>query len=143
MTTRDGDAVAADMVVTVAGAVAIAAVAGAAVAAEVTPVVGATVGEGMPIDDCVGVGVPMTTRDGDAVAADMAVTGAVAIAAVAGAAVAGAAMLVVGATVAAAVVPPPLTIVMPAPLSLMIAGVASELAELFTVTSGFAMSAGF
>ena len=44
-------------------------------------------------------------------------------------------------TVEAAVVP--LTIVMPAPLSLMTAGVASELMERFTVTSGFATSAGF
>jgi hypothetical protein len=47
------------------------------------------------------------------------------------------------ATVEAAVAAPPLTMVMPAPLSLITAGVASELMERLTVTSGFATSAGF
>src|SRR5207248_11394327 len=116
-----------------------------------------TVGEGTPIDDCVGVGVPMTTCDGDAVAADMVVTGAVAIAPVTmlpfvtvvpvavpavPATVAAAVVPVVVPTVDAAVVPPPLTKVMPAPLSLMYAGVGSELIDRLTVTCGFATIEG-
>jgi hypothetical protein len=110
----------------------------------------AKVGDGTPRDDCVGVGVPITTCDGEA---DAVVTGAVAIAPVT--------MLplvaIVPATVAAETIPPvptaptvagaavplPLTMVMPAPLSSMMAGVASELMERLTVASGFAMSAGF
>ena len=80
----------------------------------------------MPIDDWVGVGVPITICDGEAAAA---------------------AALVTGATVAAEVTPvvtvAPLAMVMPAPLSLMIAGVGSELIDRLTVTSGFATSAGF
>lgn len=112
----------------------------------------AKVGEGTPIEDCVGVGVPMMTRDGDAEAAEAVVTGAVAIApvmmlpfalCVPVPATVAAAIVPAGATVAGAVVPPPLTIVSPAPVSLMTAGVASELMERLTVTSGFAMSAGF
>jgi hypothetical protein len=112
----------------------------------------ATVGDGTPSDDCVGVGVPITTADGDAAAADIVVTGAVATAPVTmlpfavcapvPATVAADVMAPV-LTVDAAVVPPPLTIVSPAPLSLMTAGVASELMERLTVTSGFATSAGF
>ncbi len=102
----------------------------------------ARVGEGTPIDDCVGVGVPMMTCDGDAEAADAVVTGAVAIAPVmtlpfvlcapVPATVAAAVMPVV-VTVAGAVVPPPLTTTMPVSLSLMTAGVASELMERLTV----------
>jgi hypothetical protein len=116
----------------------------------------AMVGDGTPTDDCVGVGVPITTCEGDADAADAVVTGAVAIAPVTmlpftvwfpvPATVAAAVLPVVvpvAATVEAAVVAPPLTIVMPAPLSLITAGVASELMERLTVTSGFATSAGF
>jgi hypothetical protein len=115
----------------------------------------AKVGDGTPMDDCVGVGVPITTCDGDADAADAVVTGAVAIAPVTmlpfvtvvpvPATVAAAVVPVVptAPTVAGAVVPLPLTMVRPAPLSLMTAGVASELMERLTVTSGFATSAGF
>jgi hypothetical protein len=85
----------------------------------------ATVGEGTPIDDCVGVGVPMTVRPGDAAAADDTVRGA----ATAAVLPVPAATVPVPATVEAAVTPavaaplltiaPVLTIPRPAPVSLM------------------------
>ena len=90
----------------------------------------------MPAEDCVGVGVPITTGDGAAVTADAVVTGATVAAAVV---IAAPAVPIVE----AAVVPPPLKTTMPVSASLMTAGVGSELIERLTVTSGFATSAGF
>jgi hypothetical protein len=135
----------------VAGVVTVAVVAVAVVLPELdgATVTGATVsvGEGTPSDDCVAVGAPVTTCAGVAVTAEEVVTGAVA--APVPAAVAAAVVLVVVpvvpavATVEAAVVAPPPLITSPVAVSLMTAGVASELMERLTVSSGFAASAGF
>jgi hypothetical protein len=132
----------------VAGVMTVAVVAVAVVLPELdgATVTGATVsvGEGTPSDDCVAVGAPVTTCAGVAVTAEEVVTGAVAapVPATVAAAVVPVVVPVV-ATVEAAVVAPPPLITSPVAVSLMTAGVASELMERLTVISGFAASAGF